>query len=1046
MTTLAEWLQTHALGQYEEVLTENGIDLEIVVDLSEADLADLGLSLGDRKRMLRAINALRTEEPAGLSETPAPFHAEDDGVHGNGQELRQMTLMFVDLVGSTSMANEMDIEDYRECLHIYQKVCLEAIRARHGYVAQFLGDGVVAYFGYPSADEADAERAVLAGLAICQSVRELDTPNGQTLQVRVGIATGDVLVENLADAPQISTGLALGETPNLAARLQSAAAPGAVAISDATRRLLGSNFHCDNLGALAFKGFAKPVQAWIVRSFEDVPLRFLGRQNPGTTPLVDRQDELYVLESRWRAACRGEGHAVFLSGEAGIGKSRLAHAVGERVAGADTVVLSLQCSPYRDASALYPVISLITHSAQLSRTESPKQSLDKLEALLRDWIQPDPETLALLAGLLLLPNDGRLPELDLDADAIRARTFQVLLEIMTSLSRRGPLLVIFEDLHWIDPTTEDLLESWIEALVELPVLLVGTFRPEYRSRWEGQPRVTTMVLGKLDGRQSEQMVEHLVKATGKMLSEDIRQQIIARTEGVPLFVEEMVRMVQRRMSGPEALTGYDASLALPSTLKDLLRARIDSLVSARDIVPICAAMGRVVHPGILQVVSGVPEGELTALLLHLVEAQILVPHGHGTELRYHFRHALIQDAAYEAMLPRRARQLHTRVAEVLRNDFAVLAADNPEILAIHYTRAGQAEQAREAWRDAASRAAARSATVETIQHLRAALTANDQIEGEDRTLPEIELRKELNVALERRAFGSPEFQQNFDRLDELFRATSDGTLPAADKFLSLHGAFGTQLLLAHPKQALEYCAQMSEIAASGEGDATMRTLAEHNLGMARFMLGDFAVSVGHFDLALSHREQATTEEMFRLHAADTRPVDLAMRCWARALDTGDTPELRDALVTCTTEVRKNEHIFSQCYGLAILATAYQSIGTAADALSLAGEVRKISDETEFDYWAAWSGIVAGWSVARLGSPEDGVGQIQQGLEAYRATGSRQIVPYALTLLADAQRMRGQMSAARAAIVEARAMEETSSVRFQAAMTASVEAKLGGAAD
>ncbi len=398
---------------------------------------------------------------------------------------------------------------------------------------------------------------------------------------------------------------------------------------------------------------------------------------------------------------------------------------------------------------------------------------------------------------------------------------------------------------------------------------------------------------------------------------------------------------------------------------------------------------------------------------------------------------MIQDAAYEALLPSNARRLHARTAEVLLSDFAELAEDNPEILAFHYSRAEMMEEARDAWREAASRAALRSATGETIRHLRAAIAANSTAREEGRDIAEIELRKQLNVALDRRAFGSEEFRENLDRLQSLLDSTNQAATSSADQFLSLHGVFGTQLLLGQPAKALSYCPQMSEIASESK-DVTMLTLAEHNLGMAQFMLGDFSDALEHFDLALKHRARCDTDELFRLHASDTRLVDHAMRAWALALQWGGSDDVLNALLVCAREVRADEHEFSRCFGLGILAAAYQAIDDAPGALAHAQEALAISDTTEFDYWTAWSNIVAGWAEARLDATDASVTRLQDGLDAYRNTGSRQIILYALALLADAHLSCGGAIAAKAAIAEVRRLEAEYSVRFQSRLTEKVE--------
>ena len=1037
MNKLKEFLVRFGLSKHYSVFRANSVDLEILPDLAEADLKELGLDLGDRKRMMRALKALANEGvPAtpGFAEATQSFetHPGTASLSDSSGERLHLTMMFVDLVGSTALSNELDLEAYREVLHAYQLCCLEVIRSQHGHVAQFVGDGVTAYFGYPTAEEDDADRAVLAGLDICDNLSALATQVERPLLARVGIATGDVVVA----AGAIGESLVFGETPNLAARIQSEAMPGTVAISDRTRQLLSSSIECEWLGTHALKGFSDPIGIWSVRAAGQAELRFQARQRGEILPIVDRVDEMRLLEGRWQTACSGTTQTVMLSGDAGIGKSRIVEALTDRIKRDQSLRLSFQCSPNHQGSAFFPLISFINYIARIERSDHAPQRAEKLKRFSAGWFTDVYDALTVFSNLLAVPIEDGSTSVELSPERLKERLQTILVDLIIRLSERRPILLLFEDLHWIDPSTEELIDLLIARVEKHRVLILCTARPGYRDRWTGLARVTSLSISRLDDHFSHELICNVL--SGGFVSPQMREQIIAKSDGVPLFLEEMTRMVRQRLDQPPALRDDDELLALPSTLKDLLRAKIDALVTAREVVPICAAVGRSILPSMIQAITGLSFEASRAQLDYLAEVQILVPRGNHRDRSYAFRHALIQDAAYELMLPSRARALHRRISEVLVDGFPDLVAQQPDMLAQHYERAEMAVEARDAWRDASVYAARRSATEETIRHLESALRENEKVDDKaTRENEEIALRKMFNVALNTRAFGSRQVLENFQRLHTLLLRSG---AVSEDAFLALHVQFGAQLMLGDAANALDMCEDLDRIG-DQIGDPTTQALATHNRAMATFMLGEFAEAIELFDRAFELRARSSPPDILRYHAADIRTVDIAMRCWAKSLAGENPAQVRSAIEAATTIVEAEEHEFSQCFALSVLATAYKALGDTEEVLALAEKALKISTQHRFEYWDAWNKIVRGWAEARSGEPTVGIAKLEAGLEDYLAIGSTQITNYARTLLADAYLSCGDVERGLATIEAVKRATESGSISYHLGIVERVEASL-----
>ena len=630
--------------------------------------------------------------------------------------------MFCDLVGSTALSARLDPEDLREVIGAYHRCCADLIGEAGGFVAKYMGDGVLAYFGYPLAHEHDAEHAVQAGLALVEAAPKLTTAAGVPLQVRVGIATGLVVVGDLIGAGAAQEQAVVGETPNLAARLQALAEPGAVVIADSTRRLLGNLFELKDLGARDLKGIAGPARAWAALRASSVGSRFDALHTTGLTALVGREEESELLLRRWSRAKTGEGQVVLLSGEAGIGKSRLTAALLERLAAEPHTRLRYFCSPQRTDSAFHPIIGQIERAAGLAYDDKPQAKLDKLDALLAQT-STSPEDAALFAEMLSLPNDGRYPALELAPDQRRQRVLEALMSQLAGLARRQPVLMIFEDLHWIDPTSLEVLGRIVDRIKTLPALLIVTFRPEFNAPWVGQPHVTSLTLNRLGEREAAAIIARLVG--NQALPADVMAEIVERTDGIPLFVEEMTKAVLEAESEGAARRTVAAvpspALAVPASLHASLMARLDRLGPAKEVAQIGSAIGREFSHALLASVARKPEAELGSALDRLVQAGLLSRQGVPPQASYLFKHALVQDAAYGTLLREPRRALHARIAETLESQFAETAESQPEILAHHCTEAGLIEKAAGLWGKAGQRSLARSALVEAAAQLTRAL-------------------------------------------------------------------------------------------------------------------------------------------------------------------------------------------------------------------------------------------------------------------------------------------------------------------------------------
>jgi class 3 adenylate cyclase len=718
------WLRGLGLGKYEATFRENEIDETVLPSLTHENLKELGVTaLGHRVKLLDAIAALRNDASAqGPSGDPQAAAGVSPSPEDRA-ERRQVTVLFSDLVGSTALSARMDPEDLRQVISAYQKCVAETVQRFGGFVAKYMGDGVLVYFGYPQAHEDDAERAVRAGLALVAAVGDLKTH--AALQARVGIATGLVVVGDLIGSGEAQERGIVGETPNLAARLQGLAEPNIVVIAESTRKLLGDLFDLEDLGLRDLKGIAGPVRAWIALRPSRVESRFEAMHASGLTELVGREEELEILLRRWSKAKGGDGQVVFLSGEAGIGKSRLTAALFERLANEPHTRLRYFCSTQHTDSALYPIIGQMERAAGLAHGDTAQVKLDKLDALLA-LTSTSKQDAALFAEMLSLPNDGRYPALNPDPQQRRQKTLEALTAQVEALSRQNPVLMIFEDAHWIDPTSLETFGRVVDRVRSLPVLLIVTFRPEFEPPWIGRPYVTALTLNRLTQHDIEAMIDRVVG--NKLIPASVRQDIIERTDGIPLFVEELTKSVLEAGSEEEVQqTGASVqptTLAVPASLHASLMARLDRLGLAKEVAQIGAVIGREFSHALLAAVARKAEAELQSALDRLMTAGLLFRQGVPPHATYLFKHALVQDAAYGTLLRDPRRALHARIAETLEGRFADVTETQPELLARHCTEAGLIEKAAGLWGKAGQRSLARAALLEGAEQLKRAL---DQI-------------------------------------------------------------------------------------------------------------------------------------------------------------------------------------------------------------------------------------------------------------------------------------------------------------------------------
>jgi class 3 adenylate cyclase len=733
------WLRGIGLAQYAEMFRANDIDGELLGRLTNDDLKDLGVtSFGHRKRLLEAIAAL-VAVPGAISSMPvaAPELKTQDAA-----ERRQVTVMFSDLVGSTALSARMDPEDLREIISSYQKCVAETVRSFGGFVAKYMGDGVLIYFGYPEAHEHDAESAVRAGLQVIAGVTALKSP--VPLQTRVGLATGMVVVGDLIGSGEAQERGIVGETPNLAARLQGIAEPNMVVLAEGTRKLLGNLFELEDLGARDLKGIAGPARAWAALRPAVVESRFEALHSTGMTDLVGREEEFELLLRRWSKAKTGEGQVVLLSGEAGIGKSRLTAALRDHLVGKPHTQLRYFCSPQHKDSPLYPIIGQMQHAAGLIHEDSPQAKLDKLDAMLAQTRTPT-ESAALFAEMLSLTNDGRYPALALVPQQRRDKTLKSLISQVELLERDCPVVMLFEDAHWIDPTSLEALGRAVDRIATLRVLMIVTFRPEFEAPWIGRPYVTAITINRLSKREIVDMIGRVVG--NKLLPENLRQDIIERTDGIPLFVEEITKAVMEAESEGEARQAVSVVPApaqnVPATLHASLMARLDRLGSAKEVAQTGAAIGREFSHDLLAAVACKPENELGLSLDRLTAAGLLFRQGVPPHATYAFKHGLVRDAAYGTLLRSRRQELHRQIVSVLQRGFAELVISQPELLAHHCSEAGMIAEAIEYCLLAAQRATASSNNTEKIAHIARGITLVEQLPSSDQRAADFRIRLTL---------------------------------------------------------------------------------------------------------------------------------------------------------------------------------------------------------------------------------------------------------------------------------------------------------------
>jgi class 3 adenylate cyclase/tetratricopeptide (TPR) repeat protein len=945
MSDLRAWLRANGCEQYADAFAANDIGLDIVGELTDQDLAELGVSLGNRRRLLKAIGARAAA--ADPSAPPVPPPPGPDAVASSVAERRQVTVLFCDLVNSTALSNAVDPEILGSLFRRYQDAVAGAIGRFGGFVAKFMGDGVLAYFGFPHAFEDAAERAVRAAITIVAEVADIAGPDGAPLRARIGIATGLVVVGEIIGTGTAQEHSILGETPNLAARLQALAAPDAILVSDGTRRLLGGLFELEALGEHAVKGFSHSVRAWRVRCEAPTESRFAATRAGGDLPLVGRAHEMGLLLDRWRLASEGEGQAITLIGEAGIGKSRCIEALQRALAGQRHTRIHLQCSPYHSDSALYPVIQHLARAARFLVADAPATRINKLAALFASRAASDPAAIPLLAELMSLPLSPEVP-LSLTPAERKVAIIGLLVDEIVRLGYSDPVLLVIEDAQWIDATTLELTARLADSIGAARALMLVAARPDFVPPWQARPHATMLTLGRLGRAECAQLVAAVAASHG--LAPETVTAIVAKTDGVPLFVEELTKSLVEA-------TGQDPA-AVPATLKDSLMARLDRLGEARDIAQIAAVIGRQFGSALLDAVAPRRDAEIEAALAKLVAAGIVFPDGSGADGTFSFKHALVRDAAYESLLLTRRREWHERIGRALEKKFPETAATEPELLAYHFGEAGLMAPACDYRERAGDRAAARSAYQEAIALYSAGLDAAERLAD-----PRESRRRQLAFLLklgpaQTIVIGaqSREVEATYRRAAELGDALQDGAAAYKAKW----GLWLNANLARKTAVARDQADQLVALAQrSGDGDLLLE--AYHCRWSTAFFRGDIAVArkfgrigVETYDMAQhrhlgpaygGHDPGVCAHGILGLTAALSGEADLVRHETERSIALGEALD----------------HPFSLVHGLYNAAMSHQLAGDRDLAGQMAERTIALADKYGFPPYRAGAALLLAWA-------------------------------------------------------------------------------------